>query len=146
MILTAGDCSLGLTGLKTPTLLVPLRQASFCITDAASCVCDAVFLSCGRGLMSIQLMCDLNNFWVKIKIILFQIYSIFILKIVCNIVYISMCCSLYCTLLILYNSVAIRATDDHVPFRATGEQQMTMYLSEQQVSNRLPVPLSALLG
>ena len=49
VILMAGDCSLGLTGLKTPTLLVPLRHTSFCVKDAASCVCDAVFLSCGRG-------------------------------------------------------------------------------------------------
>ena len=47
--LSMTDCSLGLMGLKTPTLLVPLRQASFCVKDAARCVCDAVFLSCGRG-------------------------------------------------------------------------------------------------
>ena len=52
VILMAGDCSLGLTGLKTPTLLVPLRQACFCVKDAASCTCDTVFLSCGRGLTS----------------------------------------------------------------------------------------------
>ena len=37
-------------GLKAPTSLVLLRHASFCVKDAASCVCDAVFLSCGRSL------------------------------------------------------------------------------------------------
>ena len=38
------------TDSNAPTLLGPLRHASFCFKDAASCVCDAVFLSCGRGL------------------------------------------------------------------------------------------------
>ena len=41
----AGDCSLGLMGLKAPTVLGPLWHASFCVTNAARCICDAVFLS-----------------------------------------------------------------------------------------------------
>ena len=59
--LTAVADSVGLTGLKTPTLLVPLRQASFCVKDAASCLCDAVFLSCGRGFTLTWFLHKKNN-------------------------------------------------------------------------------------
>ena len=45
---TLGDCT-AVTDSKAPTLLGPLRHASFCFKDATSCVCDAVFLSCVRG-------------------------------------------------------------------------------------------------
>ena len=45
-------------GLKAPTMLGPLRHASFRFKDEPRCLCDADFLSCVRGLREMNLITD----------------------------------------------------------------------------------------
>ena len=61
VLLSGQSRRLGITGLKAPTSLVLLQHASFCVKDAASCVCDHLVKKLWKKIDFLQKRCDFSG-------------------------------------------------------------------------------------